>query len=126
MLNQARLKELVIYDPETGEFTLISSADRDCRRKVGSVLGGVTRQATTLDGHYCILSKLAFLYMTGEIPKHVEHINGNRRDNRWTNLQALDKKKPPPHKGGTWKFIGDLIHIPLPCGPMGSITLVEY
>jgi len=45
--------------------------------------------STTLKGKAYYLHRLAWLLMTGEWPsKSVDHINGVRDDNRWSNLRS--------------------------------------
>ena len=42
----------------------------------------------TINGTECFAHDLAWLYITGELPKgEVEHINGIRDDDRWCNLK---------------------------------------
>jgi hypothetical protein len=89
MLTQESLKEVLSYDSETGIFIRLLKTYN--RVKVGDVMGTLTS-----DGYYliCINSKLykshrlAWLYMTGSMPKHqIDHINGIRSDNRFCNLR---------------------------------------
>jgi hypothetical protein len=91
MLTQARLKELMTYDADTGVFTRIKSVNRAGRR---------VSDAPNKSGylHFCIDYKLylqhrvAWLYAYGEFPEgHLDHINRVKTDNRLCNLrQATD------------------------------------
>ena len=92
MLTQARLKELLHYDPETGLFVRKFSRGGT---KAGSIAG-------TINGHgyvqICIDRKiygahrLALLYMTGEFPpQDTDHRNGIKIDNRFKNLRPASK-----------------------------------
>lgn len=86
-----RLKEIVLYDSETGIFvwkikksrSVIVGKEIGCLNEEGYVTIGV-------DGKYYPAHRLAWLYMTGEWPKYsIDHINGERSDNRWGNLRDV-------------------------------------
>lgn len=91
-LTQARLKALVRYEPETGVFTWISARGRG---KSGEVAGTLLADGYTriqLDRRQYLAHRLAVLYTTGELPPDdmdVDHINGNRGDNRFSNLRIV-------------------------------------
>lgn len=45
-----------------------------------------------IDKKYYFVHRLAFMFMTGQLPpadKVVDHINGDNQDNRWCNLRAV-------------------------------------
>jgi hypothetical protein len=90
MLTQERLQELLDYNPETGEFTRQVSGGGV---KAGSVVGCKNSHGYLLIGiGHCIYPahRLAFLYMRGTLPEgQVDHINGQRDDNRWVNLRDV-------------------------------------
>lgn len=96
-LTAARLRELLHYDPETGVFTRrMPGAGRGgpVRYPAGSAVGSKTALGyleTEVVKVRCLLHRLAVLYMTGEWPvDQVDHINGQRSDNRWANLRQVD------------------------------------
>ncbi len=88
MITKERLDELLAYDRETGLFTW---RVRRQRIRIGSVAGRPNTSGhiqIKIDGKPHLAHRLAFLTMTGCWPENeVDHINGVRDDNRWTNLR---------------------------------------
>src|SRR5215813_12141516 len=84
MLTHERLKELLSYDPKTGLFIWNSR---------GAVAGTTDQEGYIqihLDGKKYRAHRLAYLYMTGEMPTQIlDHINRVRSDNRWGNLRPV-------------------------------------
>ena len=86
-LSLSRLKQVLHYEPETGQFTRVQ-AGRGVT--VGPICGSECDgyRTVVIDGSSYRLHRLAFLYMEGEWPQaKVDHINGDRADNRWANLR---------------------------------------
>lgn len=89
-LTQSKLKEFLQYDPESGIFTWLKSPGN--RIKAGDSAGSKRRNGylNLRLGKTYLAHRLAFLFMTGEFPKMVDHINGCKSDNRWVNLREVD------------------------------------
>ncbi len=85
------LKELLIYEPETGFFFW---KKKDRARKIDVPAGTLLKNKGYITiGIYRKIYRahnLACLYMTGSWPNSViDHINGDRSDNRWCNLRDV-------------------------------------
>lgn len=91
-LTAERLREVLHYDPETGVFTWrIDTNRRGDHGNAGGRAGGLDAKGyvrITVDGCSVRAHRLAVLYVTGsKAPGMVDHINGDRTDNRWANLR---------------------------------------
>ncbi len=97
MLTQKRLREILDYNPATGIFTFIKG------KRKGEIAGtqhdGRGFLKVAIDNKRYLLHRLAWLWMTGVMPRwNVEHINGNRSDNRWANLREGDRSQKREHR----------------------------
>lgn len=92
LLTQDALKKAVHYDPETGVFTRLIDMHTSRAGSQAGTADGSGYLRFRLYGQKHRAHRLAFLYMTGEHPKgEVDHINGARSDNRWSNLRDGDR-----------------------------------
>lgn len=82
------LRSLLAYNPSTGEFTW--RVARPGKTKAGSVAGTVIngRIYIRFQGRQQLAHRLAFLHVTGELPRdEVDHKDGNPANNAWENLR---------------------------------------
>lgn len=93
MYDHARLLEIVTYDPETGIFTHNLS-------RGGTFAGTVAGHASKRDGYVRInidrnlhlAHRMAWFYVNKVWPEDtLDHINGDRKDNRICNLRVATK-----------------------------------
>ena len=92
MLTQARLKKLLSYNTDTGEFRW--RVTRRGAARAGSVAGCVRHDGyvrIAIDGKRYLAHRLAWLYVHGELVPELDHANGVRSDNRLDNLRPATR-----------------------------------
>jgi hypothetical protein len=97
MLTQKRLRETLDYNPATGTFTFIKGKRKG--RIAGTQHDDRGFLKVSIDNRRHLLHRLAWLWMTGAMPRwNIEHINGDRSDNRWCNLREGDRSQKREHR----------------------------
>lgn len=93
-ITQARLKELLHYDPVTGIFTWrITRGGQPEGSRAGAVTSSGYLQIS-IDYKLYKAHRLAVLYMTGAWPKEmVDHEKGDRSDNRWERIREATRSQ---------------------------------
>lgn len=105
-IDQSTLKELVTYNPETGKMFWKArtakhiSIDKSLRtwntRYANTELKSIDGKGypfASIFGKQYRLHRLAWLYMHGVWPNVIDHINGIRTDNRFTNLRSVSVRE---------------------------------
>jgi hypothetical protein len=101
------LRERLHYAKDTGVWTRLRGGKG---ARIGDVAGHTNvsgYREISVAGRVYKEHRLAYLYMTGEWPKHqIDHINGDPSDNRWLNLREATASKNQANSwgaNGQWK-----------------------
>ena len=92
-LTQSEIQEKIHYNPETGIVTWKKTSRPDLVGKRAGVIGVRGYRVLDIRGVKWMEHRLIFLWMTGAIPKYVDHINRKKSDNRWCNLRETTKSQ---------------------------------
>ena len=99
-LTKEFLESRLDYGSETGRFYWKISKGG---KKAGDIAGSVNDQGYVLIrvlGEIYRAHRLAWIIMTGEIPDgEIDHIDGDRSNNRWDNLRLVDRKQNKQNLG---------------------------
>lgn len=97
-LSAQRVRELLDYNPETGDLIWIHPQSK--RVSLGDVAGARHRATNAksdrfnigIDGVRYMAHRVIWLWMTGAWPKHeIDHRDQNGANNRWDNLREATK-----------------------------------
>ena len=95
MITQQYLKEILAYEPETGQF--FWKIRKAYNMKAGQLAGALHKSGyihISIDKKCHKAHRLAWLYMTGKEPdEYVDHINRIASDNRFVNLRLATAKQ---------------------------------
>jgi hypothetical protein len=92
MIAQARLKEALHYNPDTGIFTRKVRSSNSI--KCGQVAGSRSSSdycRISIDRKKFLAHRLAWLYVYGENPTEIDHIDHDRSNNAISNLREVSR-----------------------------------
>jgi hypothetical protein len=98
-LTVERLRELLIYDKDSGEFVRRTSTAPNAR--AGDVAGTNSNGYIVIgiDGVLHAAHRLAWMYVTGDWPAgEVDHKDGRKSNNRWDNLRDVSHQTNARHQ----------------------------
>jgi hypothetical protein len=104
-ISQETVRRLFTYD--NGELIENTTRGQNKYAKAGAIVGSFTSngyKVTKICGKAYKLHRLIFLYHFGYMPKFIDHVNGDRSDNRIENLREAtrnDNARNIGKKGGT-------------------------
>jgi HNH endonuclease len=105
-ISAKRLHELVRYNRQTGEFTWRVLNRWRKPGPIGTLHHGYL--VARFDDRLYRLHRLAWLYVTGEMPpEETDHINGRRSDNRFVNLRLSSHAQNQQNRPKTRTTIPD-------------------
>lgn len=103
-ITQERLQSLLDYNPSTGVFTW--KVKGSTRSPAGSTAGTKNTLGYVvfkIAGTLFYAHRLAWVYVTGEWPtKGIDHKNGIRSDNRFSNLREADQSQNNENRAMDW------------------------
>jgi len=106
-----RFRYLLDYNQETGIVTWKPKGL--CGRRSGDEIGTERRgyRIAGIDRKQYFVHRVIWLWMTGEWPEFIDHINGKRSDNRWENLRNVSQttnaqNQRKPHKRSKSGYLG--------------------
>lgn len=93
------LKALLEYDPSTGHFKNKITRKRAAAGAIAGSRATIGYIDIRINGKHYWGHRLAWFYNHGEWPKFVDHINGDRADNRLQNLRSVTRKQNAWNRG---------------------------
>jgi HNH endonuclease len=95
-----RLRELLDYDPKTGEFRW--KVNTSSTGRAGAIAGCLDNRGyryIRIDGRLLLAHRIAWAMCYGRWPKEIDHKNRDKSDNRIANLRSATRSQNNANRG---------------------------
>ena len=101
MITQERLRSVLAYDGASGVFVWLERRGQYPAGTRAGSLNGHGHRMVAVDGRVYMAHRLAWLYVHGSWPcGQIDHINGQRDDNRIANLREATESQNAQNRRG--------------------------
>lgn len=88
-LSQDLLRKFYRYNPDTGEFLHRLDTHQSYAGDTPGYIGNHGYLVCSVGNKEYLIHRLIWLYMTGDMPEMVDHIDHNKLNNIWNNLREV-------------------------------------
>ncbi|ABV74303.1 hypothetical protein BA3_0018 [Thalassomonas phage BA3] len=93
MINQDRLKELLTYNPEAGLFTWKVTRGKAVKGNIAGSKSLAGYIYISIENRRYLAHRLALIYVTGGCSGNIDHIDGVRNNNIYSNLRIANPQE---------------------------------
>lgn len=92
-ITQEALVNAFNYDALTGLLTHKHTTLSGFKGEIATFLHSQGYLSVSICNKQYLAHRIIYKMVTGEWPEHVDHINHNKQDNRWTNLRSIPQEE---------------------------------
>lgn len=102
MLTAERLKELIKYEPDTGNFVWAKGRPGASKGAIAGWTDVNNYRSVKIDREVYLQHRLAFFYVQGKWPVcEMDHKDGDRTNNKWSNLREATRTQNAVNRKAT-------------------------
>ena len=113
-ITQENLLKVFNYDENTGVVTHKNTTANGMQGDIATHKHSGGYLKISIGKKSYLAHRIIYIMMAGNLPKHIDHINHNKQDNRWVNLrsitQAENNRNMPKQYNSTTGVVGVTFH----------------
>tara|TARA_R110002012_G_scaffold318308_1_gene536377 strand:+ start:22505 stop:23146 length:642 start_codon:yes stop_codon:yes gene_type:complete len=88
-ITQEKLNKVFEYNPNTGVIKYKVDTLRNSKGDIATYNHTGGYENICINTKNYLAHRIIYMYMTGKMPEYIDHINHNRKDNKWSNLRNV-------------------------------------
>lgn len=92
-ITQQKLQNVFNYNTESGELFYRNTNRLGESNTLATINHSAGYLTTRINGKDYLAHRIIYIYMTGNIPEQIDHIDHNRKNNAWSNLRNVNNQQ---------------------------------